>query len=162
MTQSKIVILEKDQHRRDYLRWMLTDLGYIPFTFEKETNCLDNLSRLEPDMVISGPLSREKAYRFINTLRMIDWQLQVLMISGDQNIQDFINSNGFSDVTVISSDFDHSKIKGVVTRILNNRSANSEAVNPTGPIMKIYLHLLNSIIPFYILAEKQLKKHEKQ
>jgi two-component system response regulator AtoC len=135
MTQSKIVILERDQRRRDYLRWMLTDLGYIPFTFEKETSCLDNLSRLEPDMVISGPLSRERAYRFINTVKMIDWRLQVLMISGDHTIKDFINSNGFGDVTVISSDFDHSKIKGILTRILNSRTVGSETVNPAGPLI---------------------------
>ncbi len=135
MTQSKMVILEKDQHRRDYLRWMLTDLGYIPFTFEKESNCLDNLSRLEPDMVISGPLSQERSFRFINTLKMIDYRLPVLMISGDMSIQDFINSNGFVDVTVIPTEFEPCLIKGFITRLLSSRSVNGAAVNANSPLI---------------------------
>ena len=60
MTQSKIVILEADQYRRDYLRSIVSERGYIPYIFEKETICLDNLLPLDPDLVISGPLSNER------------------------------------------------------------------------------------------------------
>jgi hypothetical protein len=57
MPPSKIVILEADQQRRDYIRSLVSDRGYVPYIFEKETICLDNLQPLDPDLVISGPLS---------------------------------------------------------------------------------------------------------
>ena len=66
-TQHKIVILDNNPQRRDYLRAMLSENGYTPFLFEKESRCLDNISPLNPDLVISGSLSADKAYRFINT-----------------------------------------------------------------------------------------------
>ena len=54
MAQSKIVILEADQQRREYIRSIVSDRDYIPYIFEKETICLDNLQPLDPDLVISG------------------------------------------------------------------------------------------------------------
>ncbi len=84
MTQSKIVILEADQHRRDYIRSIVSDRGYLPYIFEKETICLDNLMPLDPDLVISGPLSNDRVFRFVNTVKMINGSLPILIISGDQ------------------------------------------------------------------------------
>ena len=83
-------------------------------------------------MVISGPLDKEKAYRFINTLKMIDWYLPVLTISGDTSIHDFIASNGFGDVTVIPTDYAHVKMKGVISRILKSRSVSNADDNGNG------------------------------
>ncbi len=98
MTQSKIVILEADQHRRDYIRSIVSDRGYLPYIFEKETICLDNLLPLDPDLVISGPLPHERVCRFVNTVKMKNGNLPVLIISGDHSVRDSARSNGFTDV----------------------------------------------------------------
>ena len=81
MTPSKIVILEADQQRRDYIRSLVSDRGYVPYIFEKETICLDNLLPLNPDLVISGPLSNDRVFRFVNTVKLINDSLPILIIS---------------------------------------------------------------------------------
>ena len=95
MTQTdphKIVILETNQSRRDYLRAIVSGRGCVPIIFEKETICLDNLRPLEPDLVISGPLSHDRMYRFVNTVKMMDGSLPVLILSGDRSIMVFVIS----------------------------------------------------------------------
>ena len=92
--QHRIVILEKNQSRRDYLRSIISDRGYLPFIFEKETICLDNLIPLQPHLVISGHMAHNRLYRFIHTLKMLDCRLPVLIISGDESLKDFASSNG--------------------------------------------------------------------
>jgi two-component system response regulator AtoC len=47
----KIVILDKNPNRRDYLRSIVSEWGHIPFLFEKESSCLDNISPLNPDFI---------------------------------------------------------------------------------------------------------------
>ena len=93
--QNKIVILEKKQGRRDYIRSLVSGLGYLPFIFEKETNCLDNLISLKPDIIISGSLSNDKIYRFVNSVKLMDGNLPVLIITGDRSIKEFAKSNLF-------------------------------------------------------------------
>ena len=65
---NNIVILEKNQSHRDYLRSILSQLGYTPISFDRETICLDNLSLLNPHIVISGSLSSERTFRFVKSL----------------------------------------------------------------------------------------------
>ncbi len=119
--QHKIVILEKNQGRRDHLRSIVSDRGYLPFIFEKETICLDNLISLQPDLVISGPLSNYRMYRFVNTVKSMDGSLPVLIISGDQSIKDFAESNGFSDVKILKKNFETTEIKGAISSLIHNR-----------------------------------------
>ena len=116
--QQKIIILETNQARRGYLRSIITGWGYKSFCFENEPICLDNLSPLNPDLVISGPLSSERTFRFINTLKMRNRRLPVLIISGNHAVQDFINTNGFADVLVIKEPIEPSKIKREINRIM--------------------------------------------
>ena len=104
--QPKIVILEKNQNRRDYLRAIVSGGEYIPFIFEKENICLDNLLPLQPDLVISGPLSQNKIYRFLNSVKMINGSLPVLLISSDRSVEDYIAFNGFGNVKVIKVNFE--------------------------------------------------------
>jgi len=123
-SQHNIVILESDQVRRDYLRSIISGWGYAPFSFDKETICLDNLSRLNPGLVISGDLSWEKTFRFVNTLKTINHGLPILIISEDYAIQDFINTNLFNDIFVISTPVDSSEIKEAIRKIQGNRLKN--------------------------------------
>jgi DNA-binding NtrC family response regulator len=133
MSQSKIVILEADQNRRDYLRSIVSDRGYIPYIFEKETICLDNLMPLDPDLVISGPLSDGRVARFVNTVKMKNSRLPVLIISGDRTLRDSAVSNGFGDVKVIKVDFEPSDIKGAINDLLRDRmvhTGNGDSESP--------------------------------
>jgi DNA-binding NtrC family response regulator len=135
MTQSKIVILEADQHRRDYIRSIVSNRGYVPYIFEKETICLDNLMPLDPDLVISGPLSSERVCRFVNTVKMKNGNLPVLIISGDRTVRDDAMSNGFGDVKVIKVNFAPSEINGAINNLLQARIANHGNGNSESPMI---------------------------
>ena len=99
--QQNIIILEKNQEYRDYLKSITSRFGYVPFSFDKETICLDNLQSLNPHLVISGPLSLERTYRFIHAVKMKNRTLPVLIISENLEIHDFMATNGFHDVMVM-------------------------------------------------------------
>ena len=130
--QHKIIILESNQQRRDALKSMVAEWGHTPFIFEKESRCLDNLKPLDPDLVISGSLSADRARRFINTLQLTNYGLPVLIISDDQDILEFVDSNGFGDVSVFKINSDPIEIKSAVNRVLLDecRSKESRAYCP--------------------------------
>ena len=121
--QHKIVILEKNQSRRDFIKSMVSDRGYLPITFEKETICLDNLLPLQPDLVISGPLSNSCMYRFINTVKSIDGRLPVLIISNDKFLKDYADSNGFQDIKILKMNHELDDIKGAISSLIHSRYA---------------------------------------
>ena len=135
MTPSKIVILEADQHRRDNIRSILSDRGYVPYIFEKETICLDNLLALDPDLVISGPLSTDRVCRFVNTVKMKNGNLPVLIISGDRTMRDSAMSNGFGDVKVIKVNFVPSEIISAINDLLQARMSNHGNGNSGSPMI---------------------------
>lgn len=116
----KIVLLEANQSRRDYLRSMISGWGYAPIAFEKESICLDNLPPLNPDLIISGSLNNEKAYRFINSIKMIKSDLPILILSGNQNIQDYVKSNEFYDVVIVSNNSAPAQIKTAIVKSLKS------------------------------------------
>ena len=118
MATHKIVILETDQERRDTLKSMVSEWGYKPFIFEKESRCLDNLEPMEPDLVISCSLSVDKASRFIHTLQLTNCGVPMVIISDDQDILEFVDSNGFGDVSVIKVNSNPAEIEAVVNRAL--------------------------------------------
>ncbi len=134
MAPSRIVILEKDPQRRDYLRFILSERGHLAFTFEKDTVCLENLQPLKPDLVLAGPLPAARARRFIHTVKMINRQIAVVMLSADPTLQDFINANGFSAMMVASDEFEPSRIRTVVSRMLDRRP---EKRRPTAPAIPL-------------------------
>lgn len=121
---NNIVILETNPIRRDYLRSTTSQLGYTPISFDRESICLDNLPLLNPHLVISGSLSLEKTFRFINTLKMRNNGLRVLVISDDHAIEKFININGFDDVVLIKPSIEPNEIKKAINRIQNNKLKN--------------------------------------
>jgi len=116
--QHKIIILENNQQRRDALKSMVTEWGHTPFIFEKESRCLDNLKPLDPDLVISGSLSVERARRFINTLQLTNCGVPMVIISDDQGILEFVDSNGFGDVAVLNVNSNPEQIESVINRAL--------------------------------------------
>jgi two-component system response regulator AtoC len=121
MSKHKIVILEKNPGRRDYLKSIISGWGYTPFIFEKETICFDNLSSLNPDLVILGPLSQEKTFRFINTLQMRNNSLPVLIFSSDHAIEDFIHINGYIHVSVVKAPLEQYEMKIALDKIKDKK-----------------------------------------
>ena len=98
--QHKIVLLETDKSRRDYLKSMISRWGYLPFTFENMFICLENLAPLNPDLVISGNLIADNVVRFINSLKIVKYSLPILILSGDSTVRDYIKNNQFLDVQI--------------------------------------------------------------
>jgi two-component system response regulator AtoC len=125
-SQHKIIILENNQQRRDALKSMVTEWGHTPFIFEKESRCLDNLVPLKPDLVISGCLSVERAARFIHTLQLTNCGVPMVIISDDRDILEFVDSNGFGDVSVLNLNSNATEIQTVVNRALKESCENPE------------------------------------
>ena len=126
-TQHKIIILDNNQQRRDALRSMVVGWGHTPFIFETESRCLDNLKPLDPDLVISGSLSVDKARRFINTVQLTNCGVPVMIISDDQDIMEYVDSNGFGDVCVLNVNSDPAEIESTVNRVLREDAAEKES-----------------------------------
>ena len=122
---NNIVILEANPTHRDYLRSIFSQLGYTPISFDREAICLDNLSMLNPHLVISGSLSSERTFRFVNTLKMRNNGIRILVISDDHAIQKFLNINGFDDVVLIRPSIEPNEIKSAIHRIQNTSSKNN-------------------------------------
>ena len=110
--------------RRDYLRSIISGWGYSPFSFDKETICLDNLSMLSPGLAISGDLSLDRTLRFVNSLKTKNRSLPVVITSGDYAIQDFIDTSLFEDILVVNTPLDPSEIKIAIRKIQGNRLKN--------------------------------------
>ena len=123
-SQHNIVILETNPIRRDYLRSIISGWGYSAFIFDAETICLDNLSMLNPGMVISGDLSLERTLRFVNTLKMKNRSLPILIVSGDYAIHNVIDTDFFDDIYVIGTPVEPYEIKMAIRRIHGNRLKN--------------------------------------
>ena len=119
-SQHRIIILDDNQQRRDALKSMVAEWGHTPFIFEKESRCLDNLKPLDPDLVISGSLSVDRAMRFINTLQLTNCNIPVVIISDDREIREFVDSNGFGDVSVLNIKSDPIEIQSAVNRMLKD------------------------------------------
>ncbi len=119
--QQNVIILEKSPEHRDYLKSIISRSGYIPFSFDKETICLDNLQSLNPHLVISGPLSLERTYRFINAVKMKNRTVPVLIITEKLEVKDFMVTNGFHDVIVMKCPAKSFEIN----RVLNHLHRNS-------------------------------------
>lgn len=119
--QHKIVIIASDQERRDYLRTIVSGWGFNPFTFENVCNCLDNILPVSPDLVICWPLALERCFRLINTLKVFNCHLPVLIISDEPRMTDFIRCNDFDGIIAVSPDLGSSQIKSAVNGLLDNK-----------------------------------------
>jgi DNA-binding NtrC family response regulator len=118
--QHRVVILETNKDKRDYFRSVVSAWGDIPFLFEKETICLDNMSTLKPDLLISGTLPIQGVYRLIHTLKANGRRIPVIIVSKDPAVSDFIVIHGFADVAVIHPDLSPSEMKSAINTLMEN------------------------------------------
>lgn len=126
----KIVLLEADQNRRDHLKSTILNWGYRPFSFDNEYICLDNILSLEPDLLISGRLANENTTSFINSLKLINSGLPVLLLSCDGPTQDYIEINGLSDIRVARENTSSDEIRTLIAQALaaSNRQVENGAL----------------------------------
>lgn len=64
-------------------------------------------------------------HRFVNTLKMIDSSLPVLIITGDRSINIFAEANGFGDVKTLKKNFETTDIKGAISSLIRDRYVGS-------------------------------------
>jgi two-component system response regulator AtoC len=127
--KTNIVILESDPSARDYLRTIFSQWGYTPFSFDTEVICLDNLSQLDPGLVVLSTLSIERISRVINHLKFKGLDLPVLIISSDYRIQDYVDLNGFDQSLVIMPPVEPLDLKSAIAKIQNNSNKGNGAKN---------------------------------
>jgi two-component system response regulator AtoC len=127
----KIALMETNHLRRDLLKSNILKWGYKPFTFENEISCLDNLALIEPDLVITGNLPVEQTIHFINSLKIINYNLPILFFSGDNYIKDYCHINGLSDIKFTNNSTPPHAIKALITKAIDNsKSENSLGRKP--------------------------------
>ncbi len=131
--KNNIVILETDPASRDYLRSIFSQWGYTPFSFDTEVICFDNLSLVDPGLVVLSTLSLERISRVINHLRFKGIDLPILIISNDQGTQNFIDINGFDHTLVIMPPIEPADVKNAMNRIQND--AIKSNTNHTVPLI---------------------------
>jgi len=133
LNQSKIVLLEADSSRRDFLKSTFLRWGYLPFVFEKESICLDNLTSLDPDLVISSSGASDDTIRFVNSLKMIRYSLPVLLLADDSILEEYINTSGFTGVRVYRKNTSLNKFRCAVLQALDPKA--NEGNDGTRPLV---------------------------
>jgi len=121
--KNRIVVIESDRKRRNQLRSILGSLGYVPFCFEKETICMDNIDNLKADMVIAASLPLIRVIRFLGAFEKKDCRMPVLIISDDIHIQDFIKENFCVAVHIINEIKHLSVFENLVRKMLGSEFA---------------------------------------
>ena len=119
----KIVILDEDLHRRNYLRSVVCEKGAVPYFFDNAAICLDNVAPISPDLVIAGSLSRQQAYRLILSLKLRDRQLPVVVFTGDSEVHNFVRQNDFRDVSVLGADSEPWELEGALGNLVNQQTS---------------------------------------
>ena len=145
----KIVLVEADHVRRDHLKSSIQRWGFKPFSFDNELTCLDNISPLNPDLIISGSLATENTLSFINSLKMINYSLPVLLLSSDRQIDDLISINGLSEIRVARKNISIDEIKELILQTL-------EGLHPG--ISECTMPLIIGNSPEIVKLKKQIPK----
>lgn len=82
-----IVIFAKSFGERDYLRGVLSPKNKKIFIFENESICFDNLSSIDPQLILLRSDSIEVILRFISALNALKIDSELLIISSVMNAQ---------------------------------------------------------------------------
>lgn len=122
-------MLEPNDARRNYLRSLVTGWGDTGVCFEKETICLDNLALLKPRVFIIGHLNTERTTRLLYAVKLMDFKLPVLVLTGEAEILTLISVNGFENTRGLSPAATAEDIKDAVE---NFKHLEREAPDPQG------------------------------
>ena len=119
--KKRIVVIETDVKKRNRLRSILNRLGYVPFFFDSETICGDNLDNLKVDLVVVGSLPMIRIIRFLNGFEKKERRLPVLILSSDRHVQDFIKENFHFDIRIIYETQPLSAFDSVIKKMLDTK-----------------------------------------
>lgn len=125
-----LIILEKSQAERDNLRLLFTRWGNIPFCFDRETTCLDNLAAINAALVVLGPLSTECLFRMIHAIKMIDPVMPVLVSGKPEFLKEMIAVNGFSDIRIHPENGTADRLQISLKDLLSIRNPNFSGADP--------------------------------
>jgi len=99
----KVIIIEQNPTQKDYLRAMFAQAGNLAFCFQQENTCLDNLSQLDPELIVMGAMPSDRGIRFMNALQAVNCSLPVIMFSNDPSIRQYLSINGMSNAQIVDS-----------------------------------------------------------
>jgi len=127
-----LVIVDPVESSRDYLRVLALERGFLPFCFDRETICLDNLHGLEPAAVVLGSLPLEGATRMIHAVKVTPANPPMVVVSNGSFSLEAIALNGFDDVRILPPGFTPDAFFDVIQALAATRTpgASPEASVP--------------------------------
>ncbi len=124
-----LVIVDPIESSRNYLRFLTSQWGYLPFCFDRETICLDNLKGMNPALVIHTSPNLDSASRMVHALKMISSALPILVISADTAAGVTLGANGFKGVEVILPDLKPEGIQKRLDDLLASKKPDSSSIS---------------------------------
>jgi len=118
----KIAIVEANQLRRNNLKSVVSSWGYIPYCFEKESICLDNLTAISPDMAVFGTEDIEKIYRFVASTRLISNGMRLLILSNHHAPAKDFDANRFAPLKMLKNNANISEIREAIEDGIGNQT----------------------------------------
>jgi len=117
---NKIVILEENHTRRDYLKSILSQASDTAFCFGQVDSCFDNLFHLNPDLIVVGSLPREDIIRFINGHSATRCNFPSVLITKDSVIRRYLQLNSGRGIFVCDSELSLTQYKKSVYKTRKN------------------------------------------
>jgi DNA-binding NtrC family response regulator len=102
----KIIILEQDQARKNSLKTVLSQEGYLVFSFDAIDSCLDNIDLLDADLMILGGMRSGDVIPILNALMAVQSRLPLLLISDEENLRHLLETNQCNHAAIVDSTFD--------------------------------------------------------
>ena len=119
-TPKKIILFEQDQARKNFLKTILSQEGYLVFSFDAIASCLDNIDLLDADLMIFGGREGGKAIPVLNALMAIQSRLPLLFISEEENLRSDLELNQCGFAAIVDSPFDLAVFRNAVQAALEN------------------------------------------
>lgn len=118
--QNKIVILEENHTRRDYLKSIVSQATDQAFCFGQVANCFDNLFHLNPDLIVVGSLPREDIIRFINAHSATQCDFPSILITKDSVVKRYLALNNDRGIFACDSELGLAQYKKSGPKTHNN------------------------------------------
>lgn len=116
----KIILFEQDYARKNSLKTILSQEGYLVFSFDAIDSCLDNMDLLDADLMIMGGMEKGKAIPILNALVAIKNSLPLLLISEDANLRSSLDLNQCGHAVIVEAPFDLIVFRTAVQAALKN------------------------------------------
>jgi len=116
----KIILFEQDHARKNTLKTILSQEGYLVFSFDAIANCLDNIDLLDAHLLILGSMVGNEALPILNALMAIQSRIPVLLISEGQKLRQVLDANQYDYAAIVDNSFDLAAFRAAVGNALDN------------------------------------------